>query len=448
MTLATLPHDLVAERTALWCALLAPECLPDVIGMLEPEDMYLAPHGDVLRAMKGLHARGLAVDMTTLQSELTRAGCWNGGMRTALEAIEVGGLPEIAHVESYARVVKERAMLRHFHRVALEESARALTSTDDVETFLSEAESKILRASERGTTKQSCFSMAELARELYATTKAATESGEQRCGVMTGLHRLDALTGGFRGGEMIVIAGRPGTGKSALAGGIAMKVAHVESKAVIVFSLEMRGETWATRAISALSEIPASAIQSANLGTDAWKPFLAAVTAFDQIPIFVEDSPGLTIARARSRASRIKRDHGLAMIVVDYLQLMRTDDRHANREAIVAEISRGLKLLAMELNVPVVALAQLNRGLEHRASKRPMLADLRESGAIEQDADKIIFVYRDELYRPGQNVGLAELIVAKQRNGEQGDATVAFDGARARFTNTDRVAIRGAQEDE
>ena len=428
------PNDLGAERALLGAALLRPEAFDAATEAgVTDADFYRPAHGHVWAAMVGLHTRGDAIDVISLRAALEAKGLLEaaGG-----EADLVGLLsapPATSNAARYAAIVTQMSLLRRLAAVGRDITELAMDAKSDPHEALEAAEAAVFSLTLTRHRRR--------AQRLGETLTEWSEIMEARAhpdarGVTTGLVELDLLLYGLRPGQLITIAARPGCGKSLLGGHLAVACAEAAGPALMV-SIEMSTEELEDRFVAARSGIPLSFIRRGEVGDrDAWRVG-NAVGELAGLPIWIYDDPAATLAAIRSQVRRVaSKDGKPALVIVDYLQLMTSQGRAENRQVEVAELSRGLKQLAREMQLPVVALAQLNRGVEMRHDKRPMLADLRESGAIENDSDVVVFIYRDELYHPEtRDKDVAELIVAKQRNGPTGTAKVGYIGAQGRFVN-------------
>ncbi len=342
------------------------------------------------------------------------------------------------NAEHYARIVRERAILRKLIWVATEIASEGYGAESDTEEYLDKAEKAIFEVTARQV-KPSFVPLKEILRDAFARIEELYERQDAVTGVPSGYHELDQLTAGLQPSDLIIIAGRPGTGKTSFVLNIAQHAAIKSGTPVGFFSLEMSKEQLVMRMLCSEAKVDSQRVRRGNLRDSDWPKLTRAAGALAEAPIYIDDTPGVSTLELRAKCRRLKSEAGLGLVVVDYLQLMRGKGKYDVREQEISEISRTLKALAKELHVPVVALSQLNRGVESRADKRPMISDLRESGAIEQDADVIMFIYRDEIYdKESQDKGLAEIIVGKQRNGPTGDIKLAFIAEYTTFENLAR----------
>ena len=431
------PQSIEAEEAVLGGILLDNQALERAGDILAEEDFYRESHRRIWRSLVELDQRREPADVITVTECLKRRGDLDavGGAAAIAELVE--RTATAANVMLYARIVKEKAILRGLVDVASDVVGRAMSgNTGDVEQFLDEAENAVYRISERrvragfSKVEEIIVGSIERIQQLYERRELVT-------GVPTGFYELNKLTAGLQGGDLIIIAGRPSMGKSALATNIGQKAAEA-GYPVALFSLEMSKESLVLRMLCGEARVDGQKVRTGHLGDREMPRLAMAAARLAELPFYIDDTPALSVMEVRSRSRRLMRDVGQrVLIIVDYLQLMRANRDVDSREQEISMISRSLKGLAKELDVPVVALSQLNRQVESRADKRPMLSDLRESGAIEQDADVIVFIYRDEYYNKdaSPDKGLAEIIIGKQRNGPTGSLKLKFFGEYTRFDN-------------
>jgi replicative DNA helicase len=433
------PQNIEAEQSVLGAILLDNDAINQAIEILTADDFYRESHREIFRAMVALSERNQPVDAITLTDALRTAGVLEAVGGTGYIAEVAACVPTAANAGHYARIVREKALLRSLASISTEIASGAYDSPPNVDEYLDESEHKIFEISERRI-RQSFHSMPELTRESIKLLERLYERKELVTGVPTGFLDLDRLTAGLQPSDLIVIAARPSMGKTALALNIA---AHAATESdprlgVAIFSLEMSKEQLVLRMLCAEGRVDSSSARAGYLGERDFPKLAQAAARLSEAPIFIDDSSDTSpiVLKAKCRRLMRERNSNLGLIVVDYLQLMRSARPGESREKEIAEISRSLKALAKELKVPVVALSQLNRQVETRPDRRPLLADLRESGAIEQDADLIAFIYRDEMYhRDSKEPGVAEIIIAKQRNGPTGTAKLTYLTQFTRFEN-------------
>ena len=432
------PHSLDAERAVLGGILLDNRVLSTASEILDPDDFYGRANGLLFEAMLELGRQGSPVDLITLRAWLVDRGSLQkaGGDEHLVTLTET--IPTIANIAHHATIVHDKAIVRRLIASCHEISAKGYSDYGDVAEFVDDAEKAIFDVS-----KEKSGSPYEHIKDIVIRTfEQVTEAAQRKekiMGLPTGFMKLDKMTAGFKAGELIIIAGRPGMGKTALAMNIAMNACAAREVPVVCFNLEMAKEELARRLLCSEARVDGGRLRTGMLSRDDWTRLTSAAGTLTNMPLFIDDTPAITVMELRGKARRLKAEHDLGLIVIDYLQLMRAGTKVESREKEVSEISRSLKALSKELSVPVVALSQLNRGVETRAGKdkRPQLSDLRESGAIEQDADVILFVYREEFYnRDDPDLrGMAEIIIGKQRAGPVGIVKCRFVHEYTRFEN-------------
>ena len=435
------PHAHDAERAVLGGIMLDPEALERLEGSLHSEHFYVEANAKVFRAIQDLAGRGQPVDALTIKDYLERhdelAAC--GG--EAYLADLISSVPTSANVKHYADIVRERSVLRELLSVCSSVSRDVYEETSrEVNEHLDLAEKNILAVAENFNRSRPTFSkMSALMLESYKELEARYAEKKAITGIPTGFDDLDIMTSGMQRGDLIIIAGRPSMGKTAFSMNLAQNASmrSDDTGVVAVFSLEMSSQQIAMRMLASEARVDMQHLRTGRFSAEDWRKLAAASGSLAESAIYVDDTPAISVLELRSKCRRLKREaKHLDLVVIDYLQLMSGRSDSDNRAQELSEITRALKGLAKELNVPVIALSQLNRSLESRADKRPMMADLRESGAIEQDADIIMFIYRDEVYqKKPDNEGLAEIIVAKQRNGPIGNVKLTFINRYTRFEN-------------
>jgi replicative DNA helicase len=440
------PQSIEAEMSILGGILLDNEAINRVMEILVPDDLYRESHRKILRGMIDLNERGEPCDLITLTTILKKKG----------ELEEVGGgaylanlvdyVPTAANIAYYCKIVKEKGLTRKLITAATEIVTRGFDDQIGVEELIDSAQQSIFELAENKL-RPAYYQVGSILKDTIRNLELLYEKKEQVTGVPTGFIDLDEKTAGFQKGDLIIIAGRPSMGKTAFALNIAQYAAlHSEERTpTVVFSLEMSKEQLVTRLLCCESRVDASRVRTGHFQENDWPKLIKAASALHEAKIFIDDTPAISVMELRAKSRRLKSEQGLGLIVVDYLQLMRGSSNPESRQQEISEISRSLKALAKELEVPVVALSQLNRGLESRTDKRPMMSDLRESGAIEQDADVIMFVYREAVYcEKCKNKEItcdenhernAEVIIGKQRNGPIGTVNLAFLGEHTKFEN-------------
>ncbi|MYH90364.1 MAG: replicative DNA helicase [Gammaproteobacteria bacterium] len=433
------PQALEAEQSLLGGLLLDNRRWDEVSDEVGRVDFYNQSHRLIFDAVRALQGKNEPADVITVSEWLEQ----NGNLEEAGGLAYVGNLasntPSTANILDYARIVRERSILRSLISAANEISDTAYTPEGKTpREVLDHAEKLVFDISEHdGRRRQGFTAIQELLTRSVDHIEELYESKETVTGMPTGFTDLDEMTAGLQRGDLVVVAGRPSMGKTAFAMNVAEFVALEKNRPVAVFSMEMPGEQLAMRLLSSIGRINSNKVRTGRLGDDDWPRLTSAVGLLDKAPIFVDDTAGLNPLDLSSRARRLSREHNdLGLVVVDYLQLMQSMENNENRATEISNITRALKMLAKELNVPVMVLSQLNRSLEQRPNKRPIMSDLRESGAIEQDADVIFFVYRDEVYNEeSEQKGRAEIIIGKQRNGPIGMVPLTFLGEFTRFEN-------------
>jgi len=432
-----MPHNREAEEGILGAILINNQTTSTVIESLGgPEDFYVEANEKIYRAMIGLTEASQPIDMITLVETLSVSGELPNVGGAEYVAHLMDATPTTANVNHHARIVREKAAVRRAVYAAKEIAAGGMGDHGDVEEFLDEAERKIFEVA-RSRQASPYTQLKPIVHEVFNSIEAASQHEGSVTGVPSTYTKLDELTAGFQPGDLIIIAGRPSMGKTAFALNVGINAAMRDARRVLVFSLEMGKESLVRRMLCSEGRVDASRVRTGTLTDDEWPRLIEAAGTLTDLPVFVDDSPALSVLEVRAKARRMKAEQGLDLIIVDYLQLMRAGGKGAeSREKEISEISRSLKALAKELPAPVIALSQLNRALEGRQDKRPMLADLRESGAIEQDADLILFIYRDEVYnKDTEAAGIAEIIIGKQRNGPTGTVELRFTHEHTRFDN-------------
>ncbi len=425
----------------LGAMLLSREAIADVVEVLEPEHFYKPAHGHVFEAVLGLYGAGEPVDAVTVAEELRRSDLLDAVGGVSLLVDLQAATPAVGNAAYYARIVEDHALLRRLIRVSNEIAEIAYEVPDDVAKAVDDAEARMFDVAQRRVTN-STKRIEDLLEDNLDRLEALFERGETITGVPTGYDDLDELLSGLQDNALYVVGARPAMGKTAFALGMGSNAAMKSNKPVMIFSLEMSKLELSQRILCSDARVDASRVKTGSLDDNDWKRISHAVGRLTEAPIYIDDSPHTTVMEIRAKARRLQSRVGdLGMVIVDYIQLMSGRSTAESRQVEVSEMSRDLKILARELQAPVIALAQLNRGLEQRQDKRPMLSDLRESGALEQDADVVMFLYRDEVYNAeSEQQGIAEVIVAKHRNGPTGTVKLAFLGKYTRFENMARHA--------
>ena len=433
------PQNMEAEQAILGCMLIEKEAIAKADSMLRAEDFYKEAHRKIFQVIAKLYEKGEPIDLISVTEEL----------RNKNQLEEVGGsiyitelancVPTAAHVEYYAKLVQSKSILRNLIGTATQIAALGYEGEDEIDVLLDQAEQMIFSISQRTNTqgfapiKSVLIDAFERLEQIYNTAGGIT-------GIATGFNDLDYMTSGFQPSDLIIIAARPSMGKTAFCLNIAQNVAVKNKTPVVIFSLEMSKEQLAQRMLCAEARINGQRLRNGQLQDSEWQVLSHALSRLSEAPIFIDDTPSISVMELRAKSRRIKAEHGLGMVIIDYLQLMQGRNKIENRQQEISEISRSLKALARELQVPVIALSQLSRAVESRINKRPQLSDLRESGAIEQDADIVSFIYRDDYYNPeSEKQNIAEIIIAKQRNGPVGTVELVFLKDLTRFENKNKM---------
>ena len=429
------PQNIEAEEAVLGSILIDPDAIIRVSTVLRPEDFYREKHGWIFDAALDLHERREPIDFLTICDELERRGQLNEVGGAAFLTTLVNIVPTSIHAEHYAHIVERTATRRRLIEAAGQIAGLAYQEAEDVDEVVDHAEQILFGVSERRLTRE-LIPIKQVLSEYYDRIEYLVRHQGELIGIPTGFADMDKLLGGLQRSDMIILAARPSVGKTSLALTMAHKAAKKYRQRVAFFSLEMSAEQVVQRMISAETGIDSQRLRRGEIESSEWERFAKATNDLAETYFFIDDTPGLSALELRTKARRLHAEQGLDMIIVDYLQLMRGDLRSENRVQEISFISRSLKALARELNIPVVALSQLSRAVEARADRRPMLSDLRESGSIEQDADVVVFVYRDDVYDPDTEFpNIAELRVAKHRSGPTGIFSVYFKKELAQFVD-------------
>ncbi len=436
------PQALDLEEAVLGAMMLEQYAINKVIDILQPEMFYKQSHTHIYEAIKQLFGRSEPVDILTVNQELSKQGVIDvvGGSYYVMQL--TNRIASGANIEFHARIIQQKYIQRELIRISSKIIKEAFEETTDVLDLLDRAESSLFEVAENNL-RRSAVNMEDVIKDAISNIEEASKHEGNISGIPSGFHKLDNLTSGWQKSDLVILAARPGMGKTAFVLSLARNIAVDYGRSVALFSLEMSAVQLVTRLISSETEISGDKLRKGNLTTDEWAQLNARVNALNKAKIFIDDTPALSIFELRAKSRRLKSQHDIQIIVIDYLQLMSAGADKGNREQEISSISRSLKALAKELNVPIITLSQLNRSVETRGgTKRPQLSDLRESGAIEQDADMVCFLYRPEYYNITQNesgeeyqAGYTELIVAKHRNGALEDIPIKFLNNYAKFTN-------------
>ncbi len=449
----TPPQDLIAEQSVLGGMLLSKDAISDVVEILKERDFYRPAHELIFDAILDLYGRGEPADAITVAAELTKRGdIARAGGAPYLHTL-INAVPTAANASFYAKIVRERAIARRLVEAGTKIVQLGYSTEGDIDDVVDQAQAEVYQVTERRASED-YVQLNTLLEETFDEMERISK-GVGPEGVLSGFRDLDKLTNGFHPSNMIVIAARPAVGKSTLALDIVRNAAIHEKKTAVIFSLEMSRSEITMRMLSAEARVALNSIRSGALTDDEWARLARRMGEISDAPLFIDDSANLSMMEIRAKARRLKQRHDLKLIVIDYLQLMSSGKKVENRQQEVSEFSRHLKLMAKELDIPVIAISQLNRSPEQRADKKPMLSDLRESGAIEQDADMVILLHREDLYDKQNRSGEADLFVVKHRNGPTRDLIVSAQLHFSRFVdmpspnqnfgNTDFTQARSAE---
>ena len=432
------PHSIEAEQAVLGGVFLDEEAWDKVAQRIQEEDFYRKDHRTIFRAINSLSNEGKPYDIVTVAEWLESHQLLDesGGMRNLAALAE--NTPSASNIVAYADIVRKRSVLRQLISATSNINSTIFNpegkSSEEILEIAEQTVFEIAEQEDRG--RKSYQNISVYTDVVMEKIQTLAESESPITGIPTGYHDLDFKTAGFQPSDLIIIAGRPSMGKTALAVNIAENAAIKDKHCIAIFSMEMPAEQLAMRMMSSLANIDQHKVRTGKLDGDDWERFRSTVGMLQETKMFIDDTPALTPAELRARCRRMSREHGLDLVVLDYLQLMQVPGSRENRNAEISEISRSLKAMARELHIPVIALSQLNRSVDSRQDKRPVMSDLRDSGSLEQDADVIIFIYRDEVYdEESSNKGMAEIIISKQRNGPIGKVKLAFRGQFTRFDN-------------
>ena len=433
--LRTPPQDVEAEESVLGAMLLSKDAIADCVESMSGDDFYRPAHETIYEAILDLYSRGEPADSVTVANYLTKTGDLSRIGGPAYLHTLIASVPTAANAAYYATIVRERAVLRRLVEAGTRIVQMGYDAEGDTDDVVNNAQAEIYRVTEKHTTEDYVI-LSEILGEVAQEIERNGDTDGQTAGVPTGLTEFDQLTTGPHPGQMIVIAARPGVGKSTLALDFIRSAAIHHKQAAVFFSLEMGKNELVMRLLSAESEIPLQSLRRGELSPHDWTNLAATEARINDAPLFVDDSPNMALTEIRAKCRRLKQQHDLKRVRADYLPLLSPGTRVEPRPPEASDFPRSPKLLAKELEVPVIALSQLNRGSEQRTDKRPMISDLRESGSIEQDADMVLLIHREDMYdKEHERAGEADIIVAKHRAGPTGDIAVAFQGAKSRFVN-------------
>ena len=434
------PQNISAEQAALGSMLLQEDAILHGVDILRPEDFYKKSHQIIFKCILELFEKSRGVDLVTLTEELNRVNLLEeiGGVTYLTNLIN--SVPTAANIEYYIKIIEEKSILRNLINSATKIISMGYEEKEDAKVLLDKAEHLVFEISQRNI-RQSFVPIKELITDSYEKIEDLYHREEFITGVSSGFDEFDEITTGFQPSEFIVIAGRPAMGKTAFCMSIAQYASISKNTPVAIFSLEMSKSQLVQRMLCSEARIDAHNLRKGRLAEKDWAPLSNAAGRLASASIFIDDTAGITCLEIKAKARRLKAQHNLGLVIIDYLQLISSSGRIENRQQEISEISRSLKGLARELNVPVIAVSQLSRAVEQRIERRPRLSDLRESGAIEQDADLVVFIYREEYYKPKtEKKGIAEVIISKQRNGPTGKVELTFVKEYAKFENLTRIS--------
>ncbi len=431
----TPPNDVAAEQSVLGAMLLSKDAIADVVEMVREGDFYRPAHQTIYGTILDLYGRGEPADAVTVAAALTKSGdIARVGGAPYLHTL-VSMVPTAANANYYGRIVREQAILRRLVEAGTRIVHMGYSGTGDVDDMVDRAQAEVYDVTDRRSSED-YLPLREIMGDALNEIEAISNRGGEMVGVPTGFTDLDSLTNGLHPGQLVIVAARPALGKSTLGLDICRAASIKHGLTSVIFSLEMSRNEIVMRLLSAEAQVPLQHMRSGTMNDSDWSKLASKMGNVSEAPLFIDDSPNLTLMEIRAKCRRLKQRHDLRLVVVDYLQLMTSGKRVENRQQEVSEFSRSLKLLAKELDVPVIAISQLNRGPEQRQDKRPMLSDLRESGSLEQDADMVVLLHREDAYeKESPRAGEADLIVAKHRNGPTAVVTVAFQGHYSRFAD-------------
>ncbi len=434
-----LPQSLEAEQAVLAAMFNDKDAILEAIPLLKETDFYRRDHGVLFATMRSMNEQGVPVDLVTITAQLDKDGNLEkaGGITYIAQiANSIGSAANITH---YANIVKEKAVLRDLITISGNIANRSYDDAEDTEKILDDAERMVLEISQKRA-RSGLTPVSEVIDNTLTTLEILSQKKEGLTGVTSGFIDLDKMTSGWQKSDFIILAARPAMGKTALALNMAQNAAMATKEPVAIFSLEMSKEQLVNRMISSLAEIDQQTLRNGRIYGEDWIRLVNAIAPLAEAPVYIDDTPAISVREVRAKARRLKAEHGLAMIFIDYLQLMGSTGRIESRQQEVSQISRSLKALARELDVPIIALSQLSRSVEQGTEKKPSLSHLRESGSLEQDADIVMFIYRDEYYNEDSDKkGQAEIIIAKHRNGATGSVDLSFRKEFTKFGNLSRM---------
>lgn len=429
------PNDTLAEQAVLGSMLVSRDAVQAAVEVLKPEDFYREDNREIYSAMMDIYSVGKEIDMITVTEQLRLRGTLERVGGTQNLATLIDNVPTTSNIENYVKIVEEKSTLRNLIRVANDIIKTGYSQTEELDSIIEQSEKGIFDLVQNRNSK-GYASMKEILVDAFDSIEKMYQNKSRLSGIESGFIDLDEKISGLNNSDLIIVAARPAMGKSAFVLNIASFVAMHDKVPVMIFSLEMSKEQLVKRILSSESEIDSMKLNNANLDSDEWLKLGEASGRLSDIPIYIDDTPALSSSEIRAKCRKAKLEKNVGLIIIDYLQLMESRTNNASRQQEISEISRSLKILAKELDVPVIALSQLSRATESRADHRPMLSDLRESGSIEQDADIVMFLHREDYYdKETEKKNIAEVIIAKNRNGETGTVELAWMGKYTKFAN-------------
>ena len=433
------PHDLEAEQAVLGSMLTDKDAVVDAIEILKAEDFYRQDNKTIYEAILNLYNRGEPIDIITVKAELISIGKFEAVGGLEYIAVLPDKVPTTANVDRYIKIVEEKSILRRLIKASNELIDLGYAETEDVDAIMDQAEKKVFEISQ-GKNQKGYTPIKDILVESFAELEKLYNQKEPITGIPTGFADLDYKTAGLHNSDLVLIAARPAMGKSAFALNLATNAAVQSKVPVVIFNLEMSKSQLVSRILCSEAMVDSNKVRTGKIEEDDWVKLATALGPLSEAPIYIDDTPGITVTEIRAKCRKLKMEKNLGLIVIDYLQLIQgSGKRNSSREQEISEISRSLKILAKEINVPVIALSQLSRSVEQRPDHRPMLSDLRESGAIEQDADIVMFLYRDEYYNPdSEKKNIAEVIMAKHRAGSTGTVELLWLGSYTKFVNIEK----------
>ena len=429
------PNDILAEQAVLGAMLVDKDAVIASIEVLKSEDFYREDNKEIYAAMLELYSIGKSIDMITLKDQLTLRGTLDKVGGISYIASLVDNVPAVSNVENYIKIVEEKSVIRNLIKTAKEIIRNSYSGTEDVDALVEQAEKRIFDVVQERNSR-GYASIREILINVFDEIEEISKSGQSISGLESGFIDLDAKTSGLNKSALLIVAARPAMGKSAFVLNIASYVARHQKTPVMIFNLEMSKEEVTKRILCAESEVDSTKVKNATLESEDWLKLGEASGRLSDMPIYIDDTPGLTSAELRAKCRKAKLEKNIGLVIIDYLQLMESKNKSSSRQQEVSEISRSLKILAKELNIPVIALSQLSRATESRTDHRPMLSDLRESGSIEQDADIVMFLHREDYYDANtEKKNVAEVIIAKNRSGSTGTVELAWIPEYTKFAN-------------